>query len=59
MQMSISEIINNPVNDEKMTNCMDLMRINQKTLKDALKDEEYCAFGHSSGALYATILLKL
>lgn len=32
---------------------------NQQLLLDHLKDENYCQVGCASGALYATILLKI
>lgn len=38
---------------------MNLMRLNQLTLKDGLAGEHYCTFGYSAGALYATILIDL
>jgi hypothetical protein len=42
-----------------MKECLDLMRENQRTLIDGLAGEDYCSFGNASGALYATILIKL
>lgn len=59
MQVSIPEVLANPNNDAKMTACMSLMKINQQTLLDGLKDEDFCTFGYSAGALYATIILDL
>lgn len=59
MQVALPEVLVNPKNDEKMTACMGLMKINQQTLLDSLKEEEYCTFGYSAGALYATIILDL
>ena len=38
---------------------MDMMRHNQEALKNGLENEDYCSFGHSSGALYSTILIKM
>jgi aspartate/methionine/tyrosine aminotransferase len=38
---------------------MAMMKINQQALKDGLKNEEYCTFGHSAGALYATVIVDL
>lgn len=35
------------------------MRANQLTLKEGLEGEEYCTFGYSAGALYATIIINL
>jgi aspartate/methionine/tyrosine aminotransferase len=59
MQASLPEILRNPVNNVHINGCMELMRINQTTLKEALKDKSYCTFGHSAGALYATIIIDL
>jgi hypothetical protein len=36
-----------------------MMGVNQQTLKEGLKDEKYCRCGQSSGALYATIIMRL
>ncbi len=38
---------------------MEMMKINQQTLKDGLSGEDYCTFGHSAGALYATVIVDL
>ena len=35
------------------------MRENEHLIKDELKEEEYCRVGEASGALYATIVLKM
>lgn len=59
MQVALPEVLANHHNDEKMNACMALMKINQQTLLDGLKEEEYCTFGYSAGALYATIILNL
>jgi aspartate/methionine/tyrosine aminotransferase len=59
MQVSIPEVLNNPNNETRMNECMVLMKENQLTLKEGLKDESYCTFGYSAGALYATIILDL
>ena len=59
MQTSVAEILNNPKNDERMNECMTLMKLNQQTLKEGLKNEDYCTFGHSAGALYATVIVNL
>jgi hypothetical protein len=38
---------------------MKIMEKNQNLLADHLKEEKYCHVGSASGALYATILLKM
>ena len=38
---------------------MNMMGINAEVLRTSLVDEEYCKYGHASGALYATLLLDL
>jgi aspartate/methionine/tyrosine aminotransferase len=43
----------------KMYECIDMMKLNQQTLKKGLENEPYCTFGHSSGALYSTIIIHL
>lgn len=38
---------------------MQKMAKNNQLLEESLKDERYCTVGHASGALYATILIKM
>ena len=38
---------------------MKMMGVNQQTLKKGLEGEDYCKCGSSSGALYATIIIKV
>lgn len=59
MQAAVKEIINNPINDEHLHSRMELMRQNKELLVQELANEPYCRFGDASGALYATIILKL
>ena len=59
MQQAIPEIISNPASDLRKKEILDLMKDNQRALLKGLEGEEYCIFGDSSGALYATVILKL
>lgn len=59
MQAAVPTILTNPINEKRLDECMQLMRHNQQTLKEALEGKSYCSFGYAAGALYATVLLDL
>ena len=59
MQAALPSILQNADNELRMAECMKLMRANQLKLKNALESKSYCKFGHSAGALYATVLVDI
>lgn len=59
MQAALPEILGNGSNEVRLGECMQLMRLNQQTLKEGLEGKPYCTFGYSAGALYATIIIDL
>jgi len=59
VQKAIPGIIFNLNNVIKVKDCVARMHHNQKILKKELRNEDYCSFGHSSGAIFATIVLHL
>ena len=59
VQKAIPGIIFNLNNVIKMKDCIGRMHHNQKILKEELRNEHYCSFGHSCGAIFATIIIHL
>lgn len=58
MQASVKGILNNPHNEEHLASRLQIMKTNQRLLREKLDGLPSCVVGTASGALYGTILLK-